>query len=179
MLPGECAAQLQAACPELVLEALPVSWMHLPVMFVGFPLVLAGGLTLCSLITHAFSARDAETGIPLSFPLGLLMLLGGALVVWWSLQAKNFGPGNRKFIGTCLVILGVSGLIGTAILLGPVMDGEAQRGWQAILLVGGIISAAIAVNFIVFGVRSRRRGVHEIHEQKKLMTGKEVLRPGH
>lgn len=171
-LHSESAAKLQAACPELALEPWPrEGWKNLLGGLLGFPLLVVGGLTLCSLsFQRVGEDLTAEPDVPLSLILGVLMLSGSALLEWWSQRADSMEPYRRKGRGKWMIILGALGLVGTLFLMGQSLSGGPVRGWQSMLPACAAFNLAVAVYFIVFGIRSRRRGETERQERRKLQA---------
>jgi len=180
LLPVELALQLQAACPELVLEPWPAEdRKSLAAAILGFPLAAMGGITLMTIANISEEmAQTGGRGVPLSYLIGMLMLLGGAFLASWSQRTDRLEPGRRKSMGRYLIVLGVLGLPGSLMVLAPILEKGTTTSvpgfWQFLRVISFAASVVVAGCMIWWGVRSRRNGKSQLEERRKLQPGQEL-----
>jgi len=145
----------------------------------GFPLAAMGGITLMTIANISEEmAQTGGRGVPLSYLIGMLMLLGGAFLASWSQRTDRLEPGRRKSMGRYLIVLGVLGLPGSLMVLAPILEKGTTTSvpgfWQFLRVISFAASVVVAGCMIWWGVRSRRNGKSQLEERRKLQPGQEL-----
>jgi hypothetical protein len=179
ILPANGAADLRAACPEVVLEPELEDWRRNAAAYLGLPLVGTGGGCLAYFANEAGNmVGTVGTEVPLMFLIGLAALVGGAYLASWSLRTDRLDPDSRKALGTALIVFGILGLPGSLFVLGPILSEGTSAPLPGLLqflrLASFALCVVVAVLLICLGISARRRGEREREERRKSQAAQQT-----
>jgi hypothetical protein len=168
-LTNEDAKDLQAACPELVLEEVPkTDARSIRNSFAGGTLLMCGGI---SLIVSTLEARAHST--PLSAALACVIGLGLFLLTGITLRAAVHGkkpePDTELGISGVVFPYALLGIPGTLLALGF----ASESGFSTVGVADIACSALAALAALVWAVVCRRRGRRDVvcrrSEQERML----------